>query len=112
MMRAHFTCWYMDDLRGFGPHFSVSLIAFFHMMVLLLPNRLLIFFVRAKTYFLLIVVCMSKFEQRFKLTVNFLARLCFLSFRVIGEIDMGEGLHRFFYVGEFIYQRFQCQAIL
>src|SRR5713101_2010047 len=56
MMRAHFTCRHMNDLRGFGLYFSLSLIPFFRATFLLLLGRLLIFFVLAETYLLLVVV--------------------------------------------------------
>src|SRR5436305_471402 len=111
-MRTYFACWHVDELCRLRSYLSMSLIAFFHMMILLLLDRFLIVFVWTEMYLLLVVVNMGKFEQRFKLAVNLLSRLRRLLFRLIGEIDMGECLGRFFYVGEFIYQHLQCQTIL
>src|SRR5258706_15349848 len=102
MMRAHFACRHVDDLCSFGPYFSVSMITFFHMMILLLLGRFLIFFVRTEMNLLLVVVGLSKFEQHFKLTVNWLYRLRCQLFRLICEINLCEYLCRFFYVGKFI----------
>src|SRR6266705_1959018 len=102
MKGTYLTCRYVDDLGGFGPYFSLSLIACFHPTLLLLLSWFLLYFVGSELDLLLVVIGMREFEQGFKLTVNLLTRWCRLLFRLISEIDLREGLGRVFDAGKLI----------
>jgi len=48
------------------------------------------FFFLTKTDFLFVVVCMSKFEHRFKLTMDLLTDFSGMSFGLMSKINLGQ----------------------
>ena len=69
----------------------MTMISFFRSMFFLLYMLLAFHCFRlTESDFLFVVVCMSKFENRFELTMNLLADFCGMSFGLMSKINLGQ----------------------
>ncbi len=85
MIRANCCWWYLNDLGSFRFYLPLPLVSLLRRSFLLLLRIFLVFFILTKTYFPFVIIGVSKFADRVKLTMNLLTGPDRLALRVYPE---------------------------